>query len=440
VAKKKSTIRKSIRIDGRPTQKRFTNAEDAAEWYAIQLRMKKRVEAGLEESLEPNLMTTKQYAKLFMKRRVQDELVVKGTWVSDEQRLVDYIFPLVGDDVFQSIKPKRWSEVFDLIQKEPLSVLGAGAKRALTDEEQHMYLEKIRRGRKPLSNSTRNKIRTLVHTMYEEAIKVDKIAFQNPIAQVDVKDEGDPESKSDFWETKEECEAYLAGHAKYAQERNFYAYYLWAVCSMLGGSRVGELLALKHQDFKLDQMRVRLNKIYDPYVKADVQRTKGSRKSKTKGRKRASRWLHLTPQILEAYKIHVQHTRYNALTDHVFMNTRDSEFAKIKNQGNRITVWGIERVHDKVCELTKLRRIRVHDVRHTYGAHFMMSGGDLTTLSKILGHSNAWTTERYGHLSESHVAREVGRVAISTPENVAKRDATVMPSDANATREAGGSE
>lgn len=422
--KKKPAIRKTIRINGQLVQKRFTNNEDAAEWYASQLRKKKRIEAGLDESLGPQIITVSEYATIFMRRRVSEEKVVKGTWRSDGQRFQDYILPLMGDKVLQSVKSEEWTRALNLIQDEPVKVLKEALKKATKQEDIDRFERAVKLGRKPLSNTTRNKIRTLLNTMYNEAVRVDKIAFSNPIAQVDVKDEGDPEEKVEYWETKEEVSKYLAAHEQYAEEKGHYGYYLWAVFALYNGPRVGELLALKHEDIKLDQGRVRISKTYDPNVKADVSRTKGSRKSKSKGRKRSSRWIYLRPEITRVYELHVTTTPYNRLSDHLFMNTRDSKFAQIKNQGNRSTISGISRVHKIVCEMAGVRPITVHQVRHTFGAHFVMNGGSLSALSKILGHSTQWVTERYGHLSESHIQGEIHRVSFDDSQ---KSDATMMP-------------
>lgn len=44
-----------------------------------------------------------------------------------------------------------------------------------------------------------------------------------------------------------------------------------------------------------------------------------------------------------------------------------------------------------------------HILRHTFASHFMMNGGDILTLQKILGHSSISMTMRYAHLSEKHL-------------------------------------
>jgi site-specific recombinase XerC len=42
---------------------------------------------------------------------------------------------------------------------------------------------------------------------------------------------------------------------------------------------------------------------------------------------------------------------------------------------------------------------------HTFASWYMMNGGDLYELAKILGHSNIKMTERYAKLARQHIAR-----------------------------------
>ena len=48
-----------------------------------------------------------------------------------------------------------------------------------------------------------------------------------------------------------------------------------------------------------------------------------------------------------------------------------------------------------------------HVLRHTFASHFVMGGGDILTLQRILGHANITVTMRYAHLSPSHLAAAV---------------------------------
>lgn len=51
-----------------------------------------------------------------------------------------------------------------------------------------------------------------------------------------------------------------------------------------------------------------------------------------------------------------------------------------------------------------LNDVRLHDLRHSYASSALAAGVPLATVGKILGHKRARTTERYGHLSQDHVA------------------------------------
>ena len=60
-----------------------------------------------------------------------------------------------------------------------------------------------------------------------------------------------------------------------------------------------------------------------------------------------------------------------------------------------------------------LQRIRFHDLRHTFASHFMMKGGNIYDLQKILGHSSLEMTQRYAHLSPTHLAEAINIVGFS---------------------------
>ena len=59
--------------------------------------------------------------------------------------------------------------------------------------------------------------------------------------------------------------------------------------------------------------------------------------------------------------------------------------------------------------LTKITDFRFHDLRHTFATWYMMNGGDLYELAKILGHSNIKMTERCAKLARHHIARTATR-------------------------------
>jgi integrase len=65
----------------------------------------------------------------------------------------------------------------------------------------------------------------------------------------------------------------------------------------------------------------------------------------------------------------------------------------------------VEGSFEDVLERAKIQDFRFHDLRHTFASWYMMNGGDLYELAKILGHSNIKMTERYAKLARQHIAK-----------------------------------
>jgi len=54
---------------------------------------------------------------------------------------------------------------------------------------------------------------------------------------------------------------------------------------------------------------------------------------------------------------------------------------------------------------------KVHTLRHTFASHLVMSGVDLPTVKKLMGHSDIQTTMIYAHLAPDHLAEAVDRLS-----------------------------
>ncbi|UCC45784.1 MAG: tyrosine-type recombinase/integrase [Candidatus Zixiibacteriota bacterium] len=54
--------------------------------------------------------------------------------------------------------------------------------------------------------------------------------------------------------------------------------------------------------------------------------------------------------------------------------------------------------------------VRLHDLRHTFTSHWVMSGPPLPVVQELLGHAHISTTMIYSHLAPNIHRREVERL------------------------------
>lgn len=65
-----------------------------------------------------------------------------------------------------------------------------------------------------------------------------------------------------------------------------------------------------------------------------------------------------------------------------------------------------------------------HVLRHTFASHFMINGGNILSLQRILGHKDLKTTMRYAHLAPEHLesAKTLNPLAILAPLRSSTKD------------------
>lgn len=60
----------------------------------------------------------------------------------------------------------------------------------------------------------------------------------------------------------------------------------------------------------------------------------------------------------------------------------------------------IKKSWETITKKAGLSDIRIHDLRHTHASHLVSSGLSLSIVGKLLGHTQASTTQRYAHLAD----------------------------------------
>jgi integrase len=88
------------------------------------------------------------------------------------------------------------------------------------------------------------------------------------------------------------------------------------------------------------------------------------------------------------------------------------------------------------CRRAGIRDLRPHDLRRTFASHYMMRGGSLAALQKVMGHADIKMTMRYAHLSKEFARQEIQNLNGLTyrkPKNEEAATAVTAPHLAKAT-------
>ena len=106
---------------------------------------------------------------------------------------------------------------------------------------------------------------------------------------------------------------------------------------------------------------------------------------------------------------------------HVPMTERLAQVLKARPKGDSPYVFhtqngGVHSGNILTREFRKLARAcgikgaSIHTLRHTFASHLVMSGADLYTIQKLLGHSSIKTTEIYAHLAPDYLKAAMSRL------------------------------
>ena len=95
----------------------------------------------------------------------------------------------------------------------------------------------------------------------------------------------------------------------------------------------------------------------------------------------------------------------------------DLVFPSYDRDGKVVSLGDVKVAFGRALKDAGITNFRFHDLRHTFASHYAMSGGNLYTLAKILGHKDIKMTQRYAALSPDFIDRERERMdTIWTPQ------------------------
>jgi integrase len=247
---------------------------------------------------------------------------------------------------------------------------------------------------RPLAAKTIRHIASLVHASLDTAIRW-KLINVNPMAGVILPKVAKREAKV---LDHQQLGAYVAA----ARTAGVYEFTMLAIAS---GCRRGELLALQWSDIDFNARVVRISK--------SLEQTKaGLRIKPTKTEK--PRELPLPDYAIEVLRAQrAVQSENRRLFERDYRDDLNLVFATLDGQYLKP-----DSMTAKVCLITKkagLKGIGIHTLRHSFGSHLLSEGVPLATVSKLLGHSDVYTTAKiYSHSlteDEKRVSAVLDRIA-----------------------------
>lgn len=337
-------------INGVQERKRFSDIKLARAWQGEAERLNERARAGLEDPIAACLLEV--HAAEFIRGRQ-----TKASFRHDAFRMKTYVIDrFLAHEKFG--KKPRERELHRLKIQDWLPLFG----------EQGELI--VKHG---LSPATHNRIRTLVHTMYEHARRqfTPPRALQNPITDIPPLEEAP--GPIQWLRTGDEIQRYLAAaHADTVQP----AFGIFATISLSTGLREGNVIGLRWSDidFSTDLIHVRLK--WDYASKSFVEGAKGTDET---------RMLGMGPALKESL-LAWRRAAPPASGD---------DFICRSPEGGHLTVQMVYRANQRALKRAGLGYIKPHALRHTYGTQYVDQGGNIHDLKEQLGHSSVTVTEQF---------------------------------------------
>ena len=161
------------------------------------------------------------------------------------------------------------------------------------------------------------------------------------------------------------------------------------------GCRIGEAVALQPGDIDFRGRFIEIRRNY----------TNGRLTTPKNGK---TRRIDLSRRLAEVLKEHLTRLELEAMAASV----QKSEWVFCNEQGNILDPDNLRhRVFYKILEKAGLRRIRLHDLRHTFCSRLIANGESLAYIKEQMGHSSIQVTvDLYGHLVPGSNKQAVDRL------------------------------
>ena len=288
---------------------------------------------------------------------------------------------LYEEDVRPSLKQSTWLTKENIIQKKILPYLGQRKVSEITAKDVmdwHNQMRKLKtKTGKYLSPTYLKTIHGQLSTIFNHAVKYYDLST-NPARKAGAL--GTEEGKEMLFWTKEEYKKF--SFEMMDKPVSFYAFEMLYWC----GIREGELLALTAADFDFEKETVRINKSY--------QRLRGEDVITTPKTKKSNRIIKMPKFLCEEMQEYLSMLYGLKKKDRIFTVTKSY----------------LHHEMDRGAEAAGVKRIRIHDLRHSHISLLIDMGFSAVAIADRVGHESIDITYQYAHLFPSKQAEMADRL------------------------------
>ena len=304
------------------------------------------------------------------KREAQDwERSFQMQTAADMDMTFEAFVELYTKDVKPWLKENTWLTKENIIQKKILPYFGKRKISEITTKDviawQNELLAYRDEQRKPYSQTYLKTLHNQLSAIFNHAVRFYELR-SNPAAKAG--NMGTEERKEMLFWTKAEYQRFA--EAMMDKPLSFYAFEMLYWC----GIREGELLALTPADFDFEKHTVTINKSYQRLNKQDVITTPKTPKS--------NRVIQMPQFLCDEIQDYLKQL-YGVEPD-------SRIFPVSKNY--------LHREMDRGCKETGVKRIRIHDLRHSHISLLIDMGFTALAIAERVGHESIDITYRYAHL------------------------------------------
>ena len=291
-------------------------------------------------------------------------------------------YKLYEQDMRSRLKQNTWEHKEHIIQSKILPYFGDKPMKDIQARDVLSWQNELLRHRdkngKPYSETYLKNLHNQLSCIFNHAVRYYDLGV-NPAAKagsIGVKNA----KEMNFW-TKDEYMQF--SEVMMDKPVSFYAFEMLYWC----GIRLGELLALTPEDFDFQNRKLRINKSY--------QRIKGQDVITEPKTKKSNRTIEMPDFLCEEMQDYLRMLYDQKSDERIFTISKSY----------------LHHEMDRGVKETGLKRIRIHDLRHSHVSLLIELGFSAVAIADRVGHESIEITYRYAHLFPSKQAEMANKLS-----------------------------